>query len=296
MPKATRALHKRGLKKMKDCEEQRNGVCHHRINPIEKKYVREEDFFRRGAKLDRYEIREWIGRGGMGEVYRAWDAVVQRDVALKVLTVREPDMVSRFQREAEAIGRLASQNVVEIHDFKMAVEPPYIVMEYLRGISLLERLTKQGAMSIEETVGVGLAVCRGVAACHRVGLVHRDIKPANVFLSENPHYGTVVKVLDFGVSKPMRLSTDSDGPWNARWNASVHSAGAAEGHPRGRVVGPVRHLPAALHVPGWKATVQRGGGKGPCPGDSGIGASEAEGSAKRLAGETGRGAPQRAKR
>ena len=172
----------------------------------------EERLFRRGAKLDRYEIREWIGRGGMGEVYRAWDAVLQRDVALKVLTVREPDMVLRFQREAEAIGRLASQNVVEIHDFRMASEPPYIVMEYLRGISLGQRLAKNGAMSIEETVAIGLAVCRGVAACHRVGIIHRDVKPGNVFLSENPHYGTVVKVLDFGVSKPMQLSTELTGP------------------------------------------------------------------------------------
>src|ERR1019366_7455210 len=140
------------------------------------------------------------------------DAVLQRDVALKVLTVREPDMVLRFQREAEAIGRLASQNVVEIHDFRMASEPPYIVMEYLRGISLGQRLAKNGAMSIEETVAIGLAVCRGVAACHRVGIIHRDVKPGNVFLSENPHYGTVVKVLDFGVSKPMQLSTELTGP------------------------------------------------------------------------------------
>jgi len=110
-----------------------------------------EDLLRRGAKLDRYEIRELIGQGGMGEVYRAWDGVLNRDVAVKVLTLRDEDMLRRFEREADAIGKLDNQNVVEIHDFSMKGEHPYIVMEYLRGESLADRL-KRGAMPVAEAV------------------------------------------------------------------------------------------------------------------------------------------------
>lgn len=171
-----------------------------------------EDLLRRGAKLDRYEIRELIGQGGMGEVYRAWDGVLNRDVAVKVLTLRDEDMLRRFEREADAIGKLDNPNVVEIHDFSMKGEHPYIVMEYLRGESLADRL-KRGAMPVAEAVEVVLGVCRGVSACHRLGIIHRDVKPGNVFLCETAHYGTVVKVLDFGVAKPARhVKEDLTGP------------------------------------------------------------------------------------
>ena len=171
-----------------------------------------EDLLRRGAKLDRYEIRELIGQGGMGEVYRAWDGVLNRDVAVKVLTLRDEDMLRRFEREADAIGKLDNPNVVEIYDFSMKGEHPYIVMEYLWGESLADRL-KGGAMPVEEAVEVVLGVCRGVSACHRLGIIHRDVKPGNVFLCETAHYGTVVKVLDFGVAKPARyVKEDLTGP------------------------------------------------------------------------------------
>jgi serine/threonine protein kinase len=157
---------------------------------------------RRGGKLDRYEVRQLIGQGGMGEVYRAWDSILQRDVALKILAVRDDEMLKRFQREAEVIGRLDNPNVVEVHDFRMEGEHPYIVMEYLRGESLRDRLTK-GLLPVAEVINMALGVCRGVGACHSVGIIHRDLKPANVFLAETAHYGTVVKVLDFGVAKPV---------------------------------------------------------------------------------------------
>ena len=171
-----------------------------------------EELLRRGAKLDRYEIRELIGQGGMGDVYRAWDPVLQRDVAMKVLRVADPDMLQRFEREAQAIGQLDSENVVQIHDFRLHGEHPFIVMEFLHGMSLRERLVKYGAMGVEEAVGVALGVCRGVFACHRLGVVHRDLKPANVFLADTAHYGTVVKVLDFGVAKPRTYAIDVTGP------------------------------------------------------------------------------------
>lgn len=170
-----------------------------------------EDLLRRGAKLDRYEIREMIGQGGMGEVYRAWDGVLNRDVAVKVLTLRDEDMLRRFEREADAIGKLDNQNVVEIHDFSMKGEHPYIVMEYLHGETLTDRV-KRGPLPVAAAVEIILGVCRGVSACHRMGIIHRDLKPANVFLCETAHYGTVVKVLDFGVAKPAQYVSELTGP------------------------------------------------------------------------------------
>jgi serine/threonine-protein kinase len=179
---------------------------------MEEGAVTEQTLLRRGARLGRYEIRELVGRGGMGEVYRAWDPLLQRDVAVKVLTACEEGMLRRFKREAEAIGRLDNHNVVEIHDCRIEAEPPYIVMELLRGQPLTQRLVR-GPMPVAEAVAIVLGVCRGVAACHRVGIIHRDVKPANVFLAETAHYGTVVKVLDFGVAKPARyLAADVTGP------------------------------------------------------------------------------------
>ncbi len=170
------------------------------------------ELLQRGTKVDGYEIRELIGHGGMSEVYRAWDADLKRDVAMKVLRLRDEGMLKRFEREAEAIGKLDSENVVQIHDFRLHGDHPYIVMEFLRGMSLQERISKSGAMDTEEAVGVALGVCRGVAACHRAGIIHRDLKPGNVFLAETVHYGTVVKILDFGVAKPRQYAVDLTEP------------------------------------------------------------------------------------
>lgn len=168
-----------------------------------------DDLLKRGHKLGRYEVRELIGQGGMGQVYRAWDEILGRDVAVKVMTVLDQDMLKRFAREAAAIGRLENHNVVEIHDLSTAGPHPHIVMEYLRGESLHARL-QRGPLEIEDAVEVILGVCCGVHACHRVGIVHRDIKPANVFLSQTIEYGVVVKVLDFGVAKPVRIARHAD--------------------------------------------------------------------------------------
>ena len=169
-----------------------------------------EELLKRGQKLDRYELRELIGQGGMGQVYRAWDTVLGRDVAVKVLTITEPAMLKRFAREAEAIGRLDNPHVVGLHDLRIDAQP-YIVMEYLRGESLNSRL-KRGALGVEEAVEVILGVCCGVNACHRVGIIHRDVKPANVYLADTADYGTVVKVLDFGVAKPSQVQEEVTTP------------------------------------------------------------------------------------
>ncbi|HEX7499852.1 MAG TPA: serine/threonine-protein kinase [Polyangia bacterium] len=155
------------------------------------------EILKRGTKLGRYEIREMLGRGGMGEVYRAWDPALRRDVAVKVLGASDEDLLRRFSREAEAISQLNHPNVVSVLDFS-AGSTPYIVMAYLRGEDLSTRL-KRGQISVGEAVDIILGVCAGVHACHTRGVIHRDLKPGNVFLHETPE-GTAVKVLDFGVA------------------------------------------------------------------------------------------------
>ena len=108
-----------------------------------------EELLRHGNRLGRYLLRELIGQGGMGKVYRAWDEVLHRDVAVKVLTTLDDDMLRRFAREAAAIGRLENHHVVEIHDLCADGPHPYIVMEYLRGECLQDRL-RRGPLSVEE--------------------------------------------------------------------------------------------------------------------------------------------------
>ena len=155
------------------------------------------EILKRGMRLGRYEIREMLGRGGMGEVYRAWDPSLRRDVAIKVLGAPDEELLQRFSREAEAISQINHPNVVSILDFS-AGPTPYIVMAHLRGEDLASRL-KRGRMSVGEAVDIILGVCAGVHACHTRGVIHRDLKPGNVFLHETPE-GIAVKVLDFGVA------------------------------------------------------------------------------------------------
>jgi serine/threonine protein kinase len=158
-----------------------------------------EEILTRGTRLDRYEIRELVGKGGMGQVYRAWDERLRRDVAIKLMRGVDEERMGRFSLEAEAVGALDNRNIVTVLDCGVDGGRPYIVMEFLRGESLAERL-KRGPMEIEEAVEMILGVCSGVLACHRRGILHRDLKPANVFLHRSADLGTVAKVLDFGVA------------------------------------------------------------------------------------------------
>jgi hypothetical protein len=180
-----------------------------------------DELLRHVNRHGRYLPRELIGQGGMGKVYRAWDKVLRRDVAVKMLTAPDDDMLKRFEREAAAIARLKNHHVVEIYDLCADAPHPYIVMEYLRGECLEARL-RHGPLSVEEAVEIILGVCCAVNACHRVGIVHRDLKPGNVFLSQTADHGVVVKVLDFGVAKPMQMAPADD----------VTSPGKVVGTPR----------------------------------------------------------------
>ncbi|MFN7987898.1 MAG: protein kinase [Thermoanaerobaculia bacterium] len=164
---------------------------------------------RTGEKLGPYEVVAPIGRGGMGEVYRARDTRLARDVALKVLPEAahgNPERFQRFEREARAVGALNHPNVVVVHDVGSQDGAPYLVSELLEGETLRERLLR-GPLPAERAVEVAVQVARGLGAAHEKGIVHRDLKPENVFLTADGH----VKVLDFGLVKLLSADSSTEG-------------------------------------------------------------------------------------
>jgi serine/threonine-protein kinase len=156
-----------------------------------------------GHELGGYMLAEVIGRGAMGEVYRATVVASGREVAVKVLNpsmASEPTLVDRFFREARVSSSLASPHIVSVIGSGQAPDgSPYLAMELLRGATLSEQLREVGALDLEEVETLVSQVAEGLAAAHVAGIVHRDIKPGNVFLVDGPP--RVWKVLDFGVSK-----------------------------------------------------------------------------------------------
>jgi Tol biopolymer transport system component len=161
----------------------------------------------RGSRLGAYEIVAPLGAGGMGEVYRARDSRLGRDVAIKVVrseAVRDAETGKRFEREARAVATLSHPNILAIHDVGSENGQLYAVMELLEGETLRERL-ERGALPWRKAVEVAAAVADGLAAAHGKGIVHRDLKPANVFLTADGR----VKVLDFGLAK-LREPVDPD--------------------------------------------------------------------------------------
>jgi len=167
----------------------------------------------RGAWLGRYRVVSLLGRGGMGEVYRAHDERLGRDVAVKVLrsgTRAGPGLQKRFESEANAVGSLNHANVVAVFDAGEENGCPYLVTELLEGETLAERRRK-GALAPAVAVEAALGIARALEAAHAVGVVHRDLKPANVFLTMDGR----IKVLDFGLAKwtqPEAVSRESTMP------------------------------------------------------------------------------------
>lgn len=153
-----------------------------------------------GKTLGKYEIKETLGQGGMGIVYRAYDPLIEREVAIKVLP---PDLAGdrtalpRFLAEAKAAGRLHHPNVVAIYDIGQTGNSCYLVMELVTGGSVEEGLSRQGAFSVLNATRILEDACRGIAAAHAVGLVHRDIKPANLIRAADGS----IKITDFGLAK-----------------------------------------------------------------------------------------------
>jgi serine/threonine protein kinase len=151
----------------------------------------------------RYQLTGKIGEGGMGEVYKGFDRVIGRQVAIKMLgegTTKQEEVVARFQREAQVVGQLRHRNVVEVFDFGVEAGKPFMVMELLEGKDLASLLDKRGVLPIGRAVDIVLGVAAGLLAAHNRGLVHRDIKPANIFLSHEDG-DEIPKILDFGISK-----------------------------------------------------------------------------------------------
>jgi len=158
-----------------------------------------------GTRLGPYEILAPIGAGGMGEVYRARDTRLHREVAIKVPPehlARDPAALSRFEREARAIAALSHPNILEIHDVGSDAGVTFVVTELLKGESLRQRLSG-GVLPWRTTAEIGFSLAEGLAAAHACGVVHRDLKPENVFLT---HDGRV-KILDFGLA---RLEPEKD--------------------------------------------------------------------------------------
>jgi serine/threonine protein kinase len=161
-----------------------------------------------GSRLGSYEIVSAIGAGGMGQVYRARDTRLNRDVAIKVLPelfALDPDRRSRFEREAQAVAALSHPNILAIHDFGSAGSLTYAVMELLAGETLRERLTS-GPLPIRKAVDYAVQIVRGLSAAHDKGIVHRDLKPENIFITPDGH----VKILDFGLARHVVAPSSSD--------------------------------------------------------------------------------------
>ena len=152
-----------------------------------------------GARLGPYVVQTLLGQGGMGDVYRARDTRLNREVALKLLPpafVNDVDRRARFDREAQAIATLSHPNVVSIFDTGADQKQVYVVMELLEGETLRERLGR-GALPVRKTLEYAVQIARGLGAAHDKGLVHRDLKPENIFLLDDGQ----LKILDFGLAR-----------------------------------------------------------------------------------------------
>jgi serine/threonine protein kinase len=152
-----------------------------------------------GTRLGPYEIRGLLGAGGMGEVYRALDPRLGREVAVKVLPEevgRDPERLARFEREARAVAALNHPSILTVHDVGTHEGTPYVVMELLEGETLRELLTRR-APTQRQALSLAVQVARGLEAAHAKGIVHRDLKPENLFLTTDGR----LKILDFGLAK-----------------------------------------------------------------------------------------------
>ncbi|HUJ80624.1 MAG TPA: protein kinase, partial [Candidatus Acidoferrales bacterium] len=151
-----------------------------------------------GTRLGSYEITGALGAGGMGEVYRARDSKLGRDVALKVLPqafARDADRMARFQREAKVLASLNHPNIASIYGLEDSGSTHALVMELVEGPTLADRI-RQGPIPVEEALKIAKQICEALEYAHERGIVHRDLKPANVKVTADD----AVKVLDFGLA------------------------------------------------------------------------------------------------
>jgi serine/threonine protein kinase/Tol biopolymer transport system component len=162
-----------------------------------------------GTRLGTYEVLSQIGAGGMGEVYRAHDAKLGRDVAIKVLPeafAHDPERLSRFQREAKMLAALNHPNIATIFDLEHSDGVQYLVMELVSGETLHDRIRRDGAVPVEEALAIAKQIAEALEEAHEKGVIHRDLKPANVKVTPEGK----VKVLDFGLAKAFAGDTSTE--------------------------------------------------------------------------------------
>jgi Tol biopolymer transport system component len=171
-----------------------------------------------GTKLDGYEILSLLGAGGMGEVYRARDSVLKREVAIKVLPLfvsQDADRLRRFEQEAQAAAALNHPNILAVFQWGSIEGAPYLVSELLEG-STLRQLLQRGPLPVRKTIDLSVQVVRGLAAAHEKGIVHRDLKPENLFVTKDGR----VKILDFGLAKLIERQPQSGDAGTTRTRAT----------------------------------------------------------------------------
>src|ERR1041385_7483527 len=175
-----------------------------------------------GDTLGPYRILAEAGAGAMGRVYRALDTRLQREIALKILPpdwIHDEDRVARFRLEAIAASALNHPNILTIYDIGQAGEISFIASEWIEGVTLRERMSRQRPAALDETVDIAVQCARGLGAAHRAGILHRDIKPENIMIRPDG----LVKVVDFGL---------------ARSGAHQHSAGLTQSN----IIGTPRYM------------------------------------------------------
>src|SRR5881296_3227294 len=181
-----------------------------------------------GTRLGPYEILAPLGAGGMGEVYRARDTRLDREVAIKVLPehlAKDPQALARFEREAKAVAALSHPNILALYDVGAHQGVSYAVTELLEGETLRTRLA-QSPIPWRKVVEIGTAVAEGLAAAHSKGIIHRDLKPENIFLTSDGR----VKILDFGLAR-----------WKPKPSAPADAAASTETE-AGTVMGTVGYM------------------------------------------------------
>ncbi len=161
-----------------------------------------------GTTLAHYEILSLLGKGGMGEVYRAKDTKLGREVAIKVLPdefTKDAERLARFEREARVLASLDHQYVASIHGFEDVDGVRFLVMQLAAGEDLSDRL-RRGPIPVEESIKIAMQIAEGLEAAHEQGIVHRDLKPANIKIDEDGN----VKILDFGLAKALETEESDE--------------------------------------------------------------------------------------
>src|SRR6202451_2027863 len=194
-----------------------------------------------GAKLGPYEVVAPLGAGGMGEVYRARDSRLKREVAIKVLPQAlslDADRLRRFEQEALATAALNHPNILAVFDIGTSEGSPYVVSELLEGETLRDRL-RSGSIATRKALDYALQIAHGLAAAHEKGIIHRDLKPENLFITKDGR----VKILDFGLAKLTQIDPASSAKTSMPTATHGTEAGVVMGSPGYMSPEQVRGLP-----------------------------------------------------